>query len=509
MKFNHWLVFSFFNLCLTACSLPIGQSLLVNQSSSCSEDSSSTTCNSTTSDQGGLEIQATSSAIAAPIETADQVEITGSCKDLGRKNNRILVEVYAGEDESQDPYINNTISDSCYPSTNATRSGLESVFIGTKSLVIGITQTYTFSASGGTPPYFYSLVVGAGTINAVSGLYASGGATGTDIVQVQDANGESSRAIITILNGATAAVATADTKKCFSVTKGIGRVEDAGLPNERTFPQCHNGQFGFSVRLGKTLMNSTLGQPNLKYLVRYKLRTQEGSISDSTWGKVTIERGLTTPAITSVTNVHSQQKCTIKNSPARFNPGILYTLNRTFTDIIATRAGSVNLYTNTNTLGVTAGLSVFEWDDIGLTDGVTYNYTLTATDENYAYASPLSMLSTEVTCTTKRIYVKLSAAPAGGTCYLALQDGGTEEQKTIYNPYVTYEWGYSAANAGWIGADGKATAGYIAASCGNTAVCTQTGLAPGSNYFFALRAKNLVTGEIGIWSPVVACSVTN
>lgn len=498
--------------------MTIGKSLLGDQQSNCEEDLKGECATTTTSDPGALEIQASASSIAAPIEGADQVEITGSCKDLGRKNNRILVEVYAAEDESSSAYINNTISDVCYPATNPVRSGLESVFINPKSLVLGVSQGYTFTATGGTGPYVYSIVLGSGAINPGTGVYTSGVATGTDIIQVTDANGEVSRSIVTVLSGITTAVPAVDSKKCLTVTKGIGLVEDAGLPNERTYPQCHNGQFGFSIRLGKVLVNPVAGQTNYKYMVRYKIRTQEGAIQDSPWSKISIERNLTTPLITSAAYDPTTHKCTIQSSPARFNLGILYTLNRTFTDIAATNAGSTNLYSNANTLGVTTGTSVFNWDDSGLTDGVTYNYTLASLEANYGYASPLTLSSTVVSCAARQMSIKISNPAVSGTCYLSLNDTGplaTTANPLAYvdnlaNPphkIIEYEWGYSNTNAAWVGSDYKAPLPPTLSSC-TDAICTQPGLAVG-NYFFSLRAKNTVTGELGIWSPVVLCAVPN
>jgi hypothetical protein len=503
VKLNHLLsIFAMFFI--VACTQPMANSLLVDFSSECLNQGIGCTNSNASTNQ--LEISATNSALTKNIEDGDTIEISGTCVDQDHRNNRIVVEVYAGEDETMDPYFNNVNTDQCLipPSNNnPVRSGLETVFVDQKALLIGPSMSYTFTASGGTPPYTFSFVSGGGGITA-GGLYTSGASNGTDIIQVTDAAAISARAVITVLSGVATAVVTGDNKKCMTVTKGVGVVADAGLPNERTYPQCHNGQFSFNVRLGKVLLNATLGQPNYRYMVRYQLQSQDGvNTPSSTWGKVTIDRGLTTPIITSATNDPTTQKCTLVNSPARFNSAIQYTLNRTYTDIISTNAGSVNLFTNMNTLVTTTGASVYNWDDVGLTDGVTYNYTLTSTEMNYPYAPTTPTASSVVaTCKMKRISIEVTSPATVGTCYFGLD---THTDVTTFNPYVTYEWGYMTTNNGWIGANGETNAGYTAAACGNTAVCTESGLTAGVNYFFALRAKNLATGEIGQWSTTKFC----
>ncbi len=405
---------------LSSCNQPIANSLLVDQKDNCAADSFSS-CTDSSSNNGSsiLDIQPDSTSISVNMEQSDRVEITGSCKDLDRKNNRILVEVFAGEDEATDPYISNVTSNNCLTTTSPTQSGLT-------------------SASG----------------------------------------------------------------RCFWVTKGAGLIEDAGQPSEKSFPQCYNGQFGFSVRLGQVLLNPVMGQPNLKYLVRVKLRTQDGTVSDSTFGRVVIDRNLSTPVITEASNDAATHKCVIKSAPARFNFGILYKLVRTYTDILLTSAGSTNLYPGITmtTSTVTPGSSVFEWSDNGLADGVIYNYTLTSTENNFLTYVPSAPTASSavVTCETPRPAIQLSAAVAN-TCYFsALNFNGS--------PSVVYDWAYSTTST-WIGASANVNSGYTPASgadcVSGSGVCTQPGLVAGTTYYFAARTKR--GAEVGKWSETVAC----
>lgn len=72
-----------------------------------------------------LEMQLDTGEIYSSPEGTDLVEITGSCKDLGQKQNRILVQVYEGEDDSKTPIIDNSIDTNCQD--HISTSSLQSV----------------------------------------------------------------------------------------------------------------------------------------------------------------------------------------------------------------------------------------------------------------------------------------------------------------------------------------------------------------------------------------------
>lgn len=85
--------------------------------------------------EGELAILPDEGEIFSSPEGSDLVEITGSCKDLGRKSNRILVQVYEGEDDSVSPIIDNSIGVTCQDNIS-TSSLMSSAGVGKTCLLI-------------------------------------------------------------------------------------------------------------------------------------------------------------------------------------------------------------------------------------------------------------------------------------------------------------------------------------------------------------------------------------
>ena len=392
---------------LMGCSAQMATSLLVDSSTCASTDITCSTPTSTTS--GTLDIQATNTnngVMSMNMDVSDTVEITGVCRDLNRKNNRILVQVFAGDvDETADPYIDNTTSDKC--------------------------------------------------LNTASGI--------------------------------------AITEKCFSVTKGIGLIESAGLPDQRDFPQCHDGQFGFSVRLGKILTDTTLGT---NYLVRFKLRTQEGSLSDTPWSRVTITRKLSAPSIDTMTPVPTAYQCTLATTVARFNQNIQYSLQRTATNGDGTTVGPVAV----PGFGATSASPLaYQYTDSSLVDGMTYSYSLTATEGQYAglYGGvPQTATSNVMTCQFNPPTLQMYQSPTANTCYFSLAQINAAAG-------ISYDIAYGSA--GWVSA---ATTPTFVACTGSFPsapyYCSVSGLVSNQNYSFAVRARG-AGGEVGKWSNELQC----
>ncbi len=99
-----------------------------------------------------------------------------------------------------------------------------SISPSTNTVAVG--NSFSFTASGGSAPYTYSITSGLGSINAESGMFTAGGSAGTVEVKVTGADGSSSTALVTVnaaltISPASTTVYSGDTKT-FTSTGGVG-----------------------------------------------------------------------------------------------------------------------------------------------------------------------------------------------------------------------------------------------------------------------------------------------
>lgn len=129
--------------------------------------------NCTTAEQtqieGDLSIDPESSQTPFYVDKGDLVEINGTCSDLGRKNNRIIVNVFENEDdESVLPYVDNTISSNCQPSVSIA-SGMT-----TSQQCFFVTQGKGLTESGQVYPQCingrFSFMVRVGNVSKVAAV---------------------------------------------------------------------------------------------------------------------------------------------------------------------------------------------------------------------------------------------------------------------------------------------------------------------------------------------------
>lgn len=114
------------------CTGAVNNSTLLSQYKPCTENCTSST---PTKIEGELAILPDEGEIFSTPEGSDLVEVTGSCKDLGRKSNRILVQVYEGEDDSISPIIDNSIGITCQDNIS-TSSLMSTAGVGKTCLLI-------------------------------------------------------------------------------------------------------------------------------------------------------------------------------------------------------------------------------------------------------------------------------------------------------------------------------------------------------------------------------------
>ncbi|MCM2277184.1 MAG: hypothetical protein NDJ89_03845 [Oligoflexia bacterium] len=137
-----------------------------------------------------------------------------------------------------------TVRDARLHEANATVTVNAAVAIShpTRTIVAG--GSFDFDASGGVPPYTFSVASGGGSVVSSSGVYAAGGATGTATVRVSDSLGNSSDALVTIV----APLAIAPGSIFLQKGSGIVFSGSGGLPS-----------YSFAVLSGGGTINSSTG----------------------------------------------------------------------------------------------------------------------------------------------------------------------------------------------------------------------------------------------------------
>jgi hypothetical protein len=113
----------------------------------------------------------------------------------------------------------------CLVLMNAGAGTAGSPVLSPEARTVAVGNGFSFSASGGTAPYTYSILSGLGSIHPKTGSFTAGGSAGTTVVQVADAEGATASATVTV--NAALAISPATTtaypgdSKTFSSTGGV------------------------------------------------------------------------------------------------------------------------------------------------------------------------------------------------------------------------------------------------------------------------------------------------
>lgn len=91
-------------------------------------------------------------------------------------------------------------TDSLGNTSDATVSVFAGLGLTPNPATVSVNSSTTFSVAGGAPPYNFSLVSGVGSINPSTGIYSAPATTGSAVVRVTDALGQTVDAPVTVQN---------------------------------------------------------------------------------------------------------------------------------------------------------------------------------------------------------------------------------------------------------------------------------------------------------------------
>lgn len=193
-----------------------------------------------------------------------------------------------------------TVTDALFNTSTATVTVTNALTISPPSYTLAANNTKTFTVTGGTSPYTFSVLSGGGSINSASGLYTAPASAGSAVVRVTDSLGAHSDSNVTI----NAALQISPASSTIAVNNSVGFSAAGGVPpytysvlsgggtvNAATGTYTASGASGSTVvrvtdSLGNTSNANVTVNPALQISPANQSVALSGTISFSTTGGV-------------------------------------------------------------------------------------------------------------------------------------------------------------------------------------------------------------------------------
>jgi hypothetical protein len=91
------------------------------------------------------------------------------------------------------------VTDALSNTDTVTITVVDNVTISPTAVTLAVNETQTFTASSGLAPYAYSIVSGAGSVNASTGVFTAPASAGTTVVRVTDSLSQTADATVTVV----------------------------------------------------------------------------------------------------------------------------------------------------------------------------------------------------------------------------------------------------------------------------------------------------------------------
>lgn len=180
------------------------------------------------------------------------------------------------------------VTDSNSNTANSTVTVTAGLGISPAAVTLAVNNTRTFSATGGSAPFTYSIVSGGGTVNSSTGLYTAPASAGSAVVRVTDSLSATSDSTVTI----NAALAISPTSKTLAVNNSFTFSATGGV-----------SPYTYSIVSGGGTINSSSGlytAPASAGAVTLRVTDNLGNVSNST---VTINAALSLNSAGSISTI--------------------------------------------------------------------------------------------------------------------------------------------------------------------------------------------------------------